>query len=125
MTKQEIMNKYNIKSKDVPVFHGYNWNRICHDEVYNLNWNDVFRKALNKKCGGNTKDILVSAFSASMSSVHIGCIFILFVCLYICFYVCMYICCIYKYIYRWSFIRYEMDETTVGKTICICIYGFN
>ena len=66
MTAKEIMNRYGINKMDIPVFGGFSFDAVEHDHLVNFSWNEIFKRILNKKFGGNTKDILYSSFNASM-----------------------------------------------------------
>ena len=70
MTRQEIMNVYGIKFKDIPVFLGYKCHKPNVNHISNFDWNDVFTRQLNKKKGGNTRDVIYSQFSKSLVCIY-------------------------------------------------------
>ena len=66
MTKSEIMLKYGILWMDIPEFTGYKYCKFNHSHMKDLDWNEIFKVILNKKLGGNAKEVIYSEFKKSM-----------------------------------------------------------
>ena len=66
MTKQELMDKYGIKSEHIPALKEYVYPEVNHGKIRNFDWNGIFVTELNKKFGGSTKKMISTLLRHSM-----------------------------------------------------------